>query len=169
MRVQWLCVLLVVVGIGVPRPTAAQAERLTGCCIGGDLRTDAESGGRLERFTLEFRDAAGTPRAQIDFRTARAADTPAATRVVDVIVSELVAADQHLDLSIVIDGTLTAQAGRIVGRRSVASTMTLEELQRLSNARSVVERALGVELEFSAMQLQMLHTVAERWADAAAK
>jgi hypothetical protein len=34
---------------------------------------------------------------------------------------------------------------------------------RLTRASTLIEQAFGTELEFSALQLQMLHAQAERW------
>jgi hypothetical protein len=62
-----------------------------------------------------------------------------------------------------IDGETVPVVARLQARRSVVATVSLDELDRLSRAGVIVDRAFNTELEFGSGQLRWLRQAADSW------
>jgi hypothetical protein len=117
--------------------------------------------------TLRFTGNDGRPWYSIDFVTSYegVGDRPTSPpSVVDMIVTEHPANEDAPEMTMRLNGEPLPLATRLYSRRSVASTIPLEELLRMTNADAIVEQAFDTELEFSAQQLGSLRVRVQTWA-----
>ena len=117
--------------------------------------------------TLRFTGNDGGPGYSIDFVTSYEGlgDRPTSPpSVVDMIVTEHPANEDVPAMTMRLNGEPLPLATRLYSRRSVASTIPLEALLRMTIADTIVEQAFDTELEFSAQQLGSLRVRVQTWA-----
>jgi hypothetical protein len=134
---------------------------------GGGFRMDSRIGKTTATATLTFAGSDGGPWYSIDFTTTYEGlgDRPTSPpSVADMIVTEHPANGEAPALTMRLNGELLPLATRLYSRRSVASTIPIEELLRMTNADTIVEQAFDTELEFSAQQLGGLRFRVQAWA-----
>jgi hypothetical protein len=146
-------------------PVADDAgRRVLGRKVSEQLKTNTASHLTVDTVTLSFGGDTEIPAYTIDFITQfplqRLAPPPGA---VDVVVTQWPAADAAPEMAIRVDGEVQPMVTRLHSRRSVVSTISIDELQRFTKATSVVEHAFDTELEFSPGQLVMLRRIVDGW------
>jgi hypothetical protein len=130
----------------------------------GGFQMDAR-GRTTATATLRFTGNDGGPWYSVDFVTSfsglgdRATSPPT---VVDMIVTEHPVNENTPQMTLRVNGDPLAT--RLYSRRSIAATIPLDELLRMTNASTIVEQAFDTELEFSAGQLGNLRTRVQSWA-----
>jgi hypothetical protein len=148
-----------------PAPLAeGTGRRLIGQKISEQLKTNTASNVTVDTLTLSFGADAEVPAYTIDFITEYAFNGAThAAGAVDIVVTQWPAGDAAPQVAINVDGETQPLATRPRSRRSVVSTIPLEELRRFAKATSVVEHAFDTELEFSSVQLVMLRRIVDGW------
>jgi hypothetical protein len=134
---------------------------------GGGFGMDSRTRKTTATATLRFTGNDGGPWYSIDFVTSYEGlgDRPTSPpSVVDMIVTEHPANEDAPEMTMRLNGEARPLATRLYSRRSVASTIPLEELLRMTNADSIVEQAFDTDLEFSAQQLGGLRFRVQTWA-----
>jgi hypothetical protein len=120
----------------------------------------------VDTRTLTFGPVGERPLFTIDF-TAQYGRQPrnVPPTVVDMVITQLPAGDDHPQLTMEVDGEAMPVVPRLRSRRSVVASIPFDDFVALANASSIVERAFDTELEFGDLQLRMLRTVARRWGE----
>src|SRR5262249_23545150 len=140
------------------------ARHLTGRSISENWQMEPGGQSRMATATLRFAANDGGPAMDVDFVTRLVGrERTSASGVVDIVVSQLPGEDEPPAIRIRVDGRDEPLATRLKSRRSIATSVPFDEFVRMANASALVEEAFGAELEFSASQLHMLRTTAERW------
>lgn len=143
----------------------AQPRRLVGTQLSGHMDFDASNGNTVDVVTLSFGNADGRAEVSIDFVAqyrGRRPDAP--PPVIDLVMTQLTAEDEHPNMALQVDGRPVNAIPRLRSRRSIVASIPFDEFVRLANASRIIEHAFGVDLEFGAAQLGMLRSVAQRWA-----
>jgi len=83
--------------------------------------------------------------------------------VVDMVLTEHPVGDDRPALEVSVNGARVPVIARLRQPRSIVTSLTFADFQRLANADSVIQRAFGTDLEFSDGQRRMLRPTAERW------
>jgi hypothetical protein len=157
-----LAVGLLVVSVGAQ--TTAPVRHFVGRSLGGGFHPVAGTQFTEETVTLKFGPDDNAPDFMIDFITRIADHRPAPPGVVDLIVTELHAADDRTPaMTLRTDDRTLPLPTRLHGRRSVATTMTFEDFEKLIASTTIVEQAFDADLEFSAGQIRMLRATVDRW------
>jgi hypothetical protein len=157
-----LAVGLAAVSVGAQ--TTAPARHFVGRSLGGGFRPVAGTPFTEETVTLKFGPDDTAPDFTIDFITRIADHRSAPPGVVDLIVTELHAADERTPAtSLRADGQALPLPMRLRSRRSIAATMSFEDFEKLLASSTIVERAFDADLEFSAGQIRMLRAMVDRW------
>jgi hypothetical protein len=139
------------------------ARRLVGREIGGHSRFDGRA--TTETATLTFKADDGGPAFTVDFIARFEGQRPAsAPRVVDVAVTRHAIGEDAPAMTMRVNGESLPLVARLQGRQSIVATISFDELQRMTNAETLVERAFDNELELSDLQLKMLRSMVQRWA-----
>jgi hypothetical protein len=146
-------------------PVADDAgRRVLGRKVSEQLKTNTASHLTVDTVTLSFGGDTEIPAYTIDFITQFPLQRPAPPPgAVDVVVTQWPAADAAPEMAIRVDGEVQPMVTRLHSRRSVVSTISIDELQRFTKATSVVEHAFDTELEFSPGQLVMLRRIVDGW------
>lgn len=151
---------------GNVRAQPLSGRRLAGTGITGSLERPAANLTR-ETVTLKFSDACGRTAISIDcivqYEPAPTRTTPT---VVDLVITEHAPDQQQPVVTLQIDDAPLPVVARPKHERSVVVSMPFDEFLRLARAERVVERAFDSELVFSAAQIRMLRSAADRWASA---
>jgi hypothetical protein len=161
-------IVSVLIALGAATVTQGQAQqrrRIVGNGIGERWQVDGIRT-TTATATLTFAGNDGGPVLTVDFTTRfRGVGRPtSAPGVVDIIVTQLPVNDDAPEMTMRVNGESLPLATRLHSRRSVAATIPFDEFVRLTNAETIVEQAFDTELEFSAGQLGMLRSTAQRWA-----
>ena len=118
---------------------------------------------RRARPIPDFQDRDHGPLYTIDFITRHPLNDPVpAAGAVDIVVTQHPVEDEAPAMVLRVDGEALPIVTRLHGKRSVAATVTLGELDRIASAGSVVDRTFDTELEFGAGQVKMLRATADR-------
>jgi hypothetical protein len=150
--------------VSVPAQTPQTAPRIVGQVVGGHLQIDQATKATIDTVTLTFKNSDETPAATVDFVVRYATGRPRqAPAVVDMIVTEVSAADDQPRVQLEVDGQTLSLNGRLRSRRSYVSSMPFDEFVRLSNADTIVHPAFGTELQFGRAQVSMLRSAAAKW------
>ena len=146
-------------------PVADDAgRRVLGRKVSEQLKTNTASNLTVDTVTLSFGGDTEIPDYTIDFITQYPLQRPAPPPgAVDVVVTQWPAADAAPEMAIRVDGEVQPMVTRLHSRRSVVSTISIDELQRFTKGTSVVEHAFDTELEFSPGQLVMLRRIVDGW------
>ena len=143
---------------------AAPVRHVAGRSVGGGFHPVAGTQFTEETVTLKFGPDDTAPGFMIDFITRIADHRPAPPGVVDLIVTELHTADDRTPaMALRADDRTLPLPTRLHGRRSIATTMTFEDFEKLIASTIIVEHAFDADLEFSAGQIRMLRATVDRW------
>ena len=164
-----MAIVGVVIALGAATATHGQSQRRH--IVGGP---ESGSGGfqlhgvsrtTTATATLRFTGSDGGNWYSVDFVTSflgvgdRATSPPS---VVDMIVTEHPVNEDGPQMTLRVNGDPLAT--RLYSRRSVATTIPLDDLLRMTNANALVEQAFDTDLEFSAAQLGSLRARVKSWA-----
>jgi hypothetical protein len=146
------------------RVAAQPPPHLFGDRISGSMHVDGATRVVTDTATLTFQSQDGGPVYTIDF-TARhpMQEAVALTGVVDIVVTQHLAEDESPLMLWQVDGEIVPSVTRLRGRRSVVTTISLDEFDRITRADLVVDRTFGTELELGPGQIRMLRLNADRW------
>jgi hypothetical protein len=165
MRAVIACGFLLVVASNA----SAQDARLAGRSIGEHM----EWNGRTTRDTSSFTfSGAGDSTISVDFVVEYAGERAFAVNrpsVVDIIVTEHSANEEHPEMAVSVDGRDLAVVTRPRSSRSIVSSVSFDEFLRLANADTIVQHAFEKELVFGEGQRRMLRAVADRWSGGVAR
>ena len=118
----------------------------------------------VETVTVTFQGPGQGPVYTIDFTTRHPVGQPVASPgVVDIVVTQHPVEDDTPEMTLRVDGATMPLVTRLHSERSVVATVSLAELDRITNASVVVDSTFGTELELGAAQVRMLRAIADRW------
>src|SRR5258706_4208952 len=141
---------------------AQPAQHIVGNQIGGNMQIDAKAGTVTETATLTLQDKG--PVYTIDFTTRHPIGQPVASPgIVDIVVTQHPVEDDTPEMTLRVDGDAVPLVTRLHSKRAVVATVSLADLDRITNAGVVVDRTFGTELELGAGQVRMLKATADRW------
>jgi hypothetical protein len=139
------------------------AGRVRGGSIGEEFHRVAGTQATQHTVTLRFGADENRPDFTVEIVTRIADQQPSAPGVVDVIVTQVQSADDAPAMTVQVDGETQAVPARLHGRRSIATTMPFDAFAKMTAAKTIIYRAFGEELEFSAGQMRMLRATIDRW------
>ena len=118
----------------------------------------------VDTFTLSFGGPDDVATYTVDFVAQYAArGTRTAPSVVDMVLTEHPAADDHPTIELSVNGAPVAVVARLRQPRSIVTSMAFADFHRLAGADSIVQRAFNTNLVFGDAQRRMLQRTAERW------
>ena len=162
-------IVSVLIVLGAATGTSGEAQqrrRIIGQQLGGHFQFDPVTRTTTDTATLTFAGNDGGPALTVDFTTrfsgvGRPTSTPA---VVDIVVTQHAVNDDAPEMAMRVDGEAFPLTTRLRSRRSVVASIPFDQFIRLTNAETIVEQAFDTELAFSAAQVRMLRSTAQRWA-----
>jgi hypothetical protein len=158
--------IIVVLGLapGARAQPSQSVQHIVGNQISAKMDIDMKAGVMAETATLRFQSRTGDAVYTIDFIAHHPVNEPVALPgAVDIVVTQHPAEDDAPDMLLRVDGETVPVVTRLHSRRSVVTTVSLAEFDRLAAAGAVVDRTFGTELELGAGQLKMLRATADRW------
>jgi hypothetical protein len=162
------CLML---GLAVPAmaqpapPAQAPARHLVGRSIQEHWQFDGRSRINTGTATLTFTAPDGGPTMTVEFVGRYRRELPQVVpAVVDLVVTQHLPDEDLPRMTLRVNGDTMPLIARPRSARAVVATMTFDQFERLTTAASLMEEAFNTELEFSAPQLRMLKSTADRWA-----
>src|SRR5262245_25372636 len=142
-------VALLLLAVSVSGQAPQPAPRIIGQVVGGHLHFDPATKSTIDTITLTFKNSDDTPAATVEFVVRYATERPRqAPPVVDMIVTEVTAADDQPQMQLDVDGQMLSLNGRLRSRRSYVSTLPFDDFVRLTTADTIVHQAFGTSLQF---------------------
>jgi hypothetical protein len=144
--------------------SAQSPERIVGNQISAHMEIDMKDHVMVDTTTLRFQRRDGDAIYTIDFIAHHPVREPvAAGGVVDIVVTQHPVEDDAPEMTLRVDGDAVPVVTRLRSKRSVVTSVSLEEFDRIAGAGVVVDRTFGTELELGLGQLGMLRATADRW------
>jgi hypothetical protein len=123
-------------------------------------------GGQVtDTVNLTFQAEGRSQIVTVEFRTSYAPDRPLpAPGVIDMVITEHPMDDSAPEISAQRSGRSSIVATRRHSRRSISTSMSIEELVQLASADAIIAHPFGDELRFSSEQAASLNAAARDWA-----
>src|SRR5262245_39870447 len=136
MRLPLASILLLAGSVSAQTPQPA--PRIVGQMVGGHLQIDQTTKATIDTVTLTFKNSDDTPAVTVDFVVRYATDRPRQTpSVVDMIVTEVTAADEQPRVLLEVDGQTLSLNGRLRSRRAYVTSMPFDDFVRLTEADTI--------------------------------
>src|SRR4030095_3009588 len=168
MKHAFASLLLLAVSVSAQPPQTPQAtqpaQRIVGQMVGGHLHFDPATKSTIDTVTLTFKNNDDSPAAPVvcveRYAPERLRQAPS---VVDMIITEVIAADEQPQLQLEVDGQTVSLNSRLRSRRSYVSSIPFDDFVRLTGADNIVHQAFGTSLQFGRGQMAMLRSTAAKW------
>src|SRR5262245_14659810 len=118
----------------------------------------------IDTVTLKFGADPSAATFTVDFIAQHGLPSGPAPVVVDVVMTQHPAGEESPLVTLRVNDEVVPVVARQRHARSIVTSISFTEFQRLTQASSVVERAFDTDLVFGDGQLRMLRSTAERWA-----